>query len=148
MSYPKHIKAGTVSKRTFCTVDFLPTIARLAGASLPKNEIDGMDVWDIITNKPGATNPHKYYAFGTGANFEGVISGDGRWKLHVPHAYRVLVNPGMDGAAGKYTQARIELSLFDMEADPKETTNVIDKFPDVAARMQAYAEEHRKQFYT
>ena len=148
MRYPKHIRAGEVSKRTFCTIDIMPTVAGLAGASLPANPIDGANVWDLITGKSGAVNPHRYYAFSTGATFEGVISGDGRWKLHVPHSYRTLVTPGNDGAAGTYRQAEIGLSLFDMEADPMESRNVIDKFPDVAARMQGYAEEHRKQFYS
>jgi arylsulfatase A-like enzyme len=148
MRYPNQIKAGTVSKRMFCTVDLLPTIARLAGASLPQNVIDGMDIWDLIAGKTGAVNPHKYYPFSTGPNFEGVISGDGRWKLHVPHTYRTLVAAGNDGAAGTYRQAEVGLSLFDMETDPMETTNVLEKVPDVAARMQAYAEEHRREFYS
>jgi len=147
MRYPGHIKAGTASNRAFCSVDLLPAMARLAGAALPKNPIDGLDVWDLITGKPGAKNPHEYYPFCTGRTFEGVISGDGRWKLHVPHEYRTLVEAGRDGKAGKYRQARIELSLFDMERDPFETTNVIDRFPDVAARLQGYAEEHRKEFH-
>jgi arylsulfatase A len=147
MAYPGQIRANTVSKRTLCTIDILPTVARLADARLPENAIDGADVWDLITGKSGAVNPHKYYAFSTGATFEGVISGDGRWKLHLPHSYRTLVKPGHDGAAGQYREAKIELSLFDMEADPKETTNALDKFPDVAARMQAYAAEHRTAFY-
>jgi arylsulfatase A-like enzyme len=147
MRYPGHIKAGTASNRAFCSVDLLPAMARLAGAALPKNPIDGLDVWDLITGKPGAKNPHEYYPFCTGRTFEGVISGDGRWKLHVPHEYRTLVEAGRDGKAGKYRQARIELSLFDMERDPFETTNVIDRFPDVAARLQGYAEQHRKEFH-
>lgn len=148
MRYPKQIKAGTVSTRTLCSIDLLPTIATLAGAALPANTIDGRNVWDVIAGKIGAENPHRYYAFSTNTTFEGVISGDGRWKLHLPHSYRTLIRAGNDGAAGKYRQAAIELALFDMEADPKETTNVIDRFPEVAARLQAYAEEHRKQFYS
>jgi arylsulfatase A len=148
MRYPGKIEAGAVSKHTLCTIDILPTFATLAGARLPENPIDGRDVWDLIAGKSGAKNPHRFYAFSTGQRFEGVISGDGRWKLHLPHPYRTLIAAGNDGAAGKYRQARIELSLFDMEADPKETTNVIDKFPDVAARLQAYAEEHRREFYS
>jgi hypothetical protein len=77
-----------------------------------------------------------------------VISGDGKWKLHLPHSYRVVEQVGNDGAAGKYRQEKIGLSLFNMESDPLETTNVLDKYPDVAARMQAYAEEHRRLFYS
>ena len=147
MRYPGRLKAGSASNRTFCTIDLLPTIAGLAGAPLPKNPIDGMDVWDLISGTPGATNPHEFYAFSTGPNFEGVISGDGRWKLHVPHEYRTLIEAGNDGKAGKYRQEGIPLSLFDMEADPLETTNVIDKFPAVAERMKAFAQRHRREFY-
>jgi arylsulfatase A-like enzyme len=148
MRYPGQIRAGSVSKKAFCSVDVLPTLAHLADAPLPKNPIDGRNVWNLIAGKPGAVNPHDYYPFCTNATFEGVISGDGRWKLHLPHAYRTLVQAGNDGQAGKYRQTRIELSLFDMEKDPLETTNVIEAFPDVAARLQGYAEEHRKEFYS
>lgn len=148
MRYPGKIKAGTTSSQMFCSIDLMPTIAGLAGAKLPQNPIDGKDVWDLITAKPGAVNPHKYYAFSTAAVFEGVISGDGKWKLHVPHNYRTLVKPGNDGAAGVFRQDEIGLSLFDMQADPKESTNVLDKYPDAAKQMQEWADEHRKQFYS
>jgi len=147
MRYPGKIKAGTVSNRTMCTIDLLPTIAKLAGAKLPKNPIEGLDVWHLIIDKNGAQNPHRYYAFSTNKTFEGVISGDGRWKLHLPHSYRTLVYAGNDGNPGEYRQAEIGLSLFDMEADPYEKENVLSKFPDVAKRMQGFAEEHRRQFY-
>ena len=147
MRYSGKIKAGTVSNRTMCTIDLLPTIAKLAGAKLPKNPIDGLDVWHLIIDKNGAQNPHRYYAFSTNKTFEGVISGDGRWKLHLPHSYRTLVYAGNDGNPGEYRQAEIGLSLFDMEADPYEKENVLSKFPDVAKRMQGFAEEHRRQFY-
>lgn len=148
MRYPGRIKAGSVSKKALCSVDLLPTIAHLAGAALPKNPIDGRNLWDLISGKRGAVNPHEFYPFCTGPIFEGVISGDGRWKLHLPHAYRTLVEAGRDGAAGKYRQATIELSLFDMEKDPLETTNVIGKFPEVAARLKGYAERHKQEFYS
>ena len=141
------IAAGSASTKALCTIDLLPTFARLAGASLPKNPIDGLDVWDLIVDKPGAVNPHDFYAFSTADKFEGVISGDGHWKLHVPHAYRTLVEVGNNGKPGKFRQAKIDLSLFDMEKDPFETINVVEKFPDVASRMKMYAEQHRKQFF-
>ncbi len=148
MRYPGKINAGCRSTNAACTVDLMPTFAHLAGASLPANPVDGKNLWDLFSSKPGAANPHDYYPFSTGPNFEGVLSGDGRWKLHLPHSYRVLVEPGNDGAAGKYTQAQIELSLFDMQKDPKESTNVIDKHPEVAARLKEFASQHQQQFYS
>jgi arylsulfatase A-like enzyme len=148
LRYPGQIRAGTISRRAWCTVDMLPTAAHLAGAKLPANPIDGRNVWDLITGKPGAKNPHDYYPFSTGRNFEGVISGDGRWKLHLPHAYNSLELPGKDGAPGNYVSRKIVLALFDMENDPHETKNVIDSHPEVAKRLQGYAEQHRREFYS
>ncbi|MBN9659809.1 MAG: sulfatase [Acidobacteria bacterium] len=148
MRYPGRIKPGSASFRAFNSIDLLPTFAGLAGAPLPKNPIDGRNVWDLIIDKPGARNPHDYYAFCTGPNFEGVISGDGHWKLHVPHSYRTLIEVGNDGKPGRFRQATIELSLFDMEKDPFETVNVIEQYPEVAARLRSYAEQHRREFYS
>jgi arylsulfatase A len=148
MRFPGRINAGCRSTAAGCTVDLMPTFAYLAGAALPDNPVDGKNLWDVFTNKSGATNPHEYYPFSTGRNFEGVLSADGKWKLHLPHSYRVLVEAGNDGKAGTYRQEQIGLSLFDMQNDPYETTNVIDQHPDVAQRMQEYARQHKEQFWS
>jgi arylsulfatase A len=100
-----------------------------------------------VAGKPGTVNPHDYYPFSNGSTFEGVISGDGRWKLHLPHAYRTLVRAGNDGAAGEYRQERIGLSLFDLVNDPFETRNLLADEPGVARRLEAWAEAHRQRFY-
>ena len=147
VKFPGRIAAGSHSTQAFSTIDILPTFAELAGAALPRNPIDGRNVWDLMIGKAGAVNPHDYYPFSTGQTLEGVISGDGRWKLHLPHAYRTLVRAANDGAAGQYRQERIELSLFDLLKDPFETRNVLAEEPEVAARLQAWAEAHRQRFY-
>jgi arylsulfatase A-like enzyme len=148
MRYPGQIQAGSTSARMFCSVDMLPTISRLTGAALPQNPIDGANLWDFLRSVPGATNPQEFYPFSTGTVFEGVFSGDGRWKLHLPHSYQHLEEAGRDGAPGRYSVAQIGLSLFDMEKDPFETTNVIEGHPDVAARLQGFAERHKREFYS
>jgi hypothetical protein len=76
------------------------------------------------------------------------MTGDGKWKLHVPHKYRQLVKAGNDGAAGTYRQTEIGLSLFDMEKDPYETKNVLEENPEIAKRLQAYADAHKSAYYT
>jgi arylsulfatase A len=148
IKYPGRIRPGTIRDRMFCTVDLLPTLAHVTGSTLPDNEIDGKNVWGLIAGETGSVNPHDYYPFSTGSVFEGVISGDGRWKLHLPHTYQTLVKPGHDGSAGKYKQETIGLSLFDMNNDPNETKDVKDQFPEVLARLQGYADRHKKLFYS
>ena len=147
MKYPGKIEAGTVSTRTFGSVDLLPTLCHAAGIPLPDNEIDGENVWELVTGVSGAVNPHAYYAFSNAARFEGVMSGDGKWKMHLPHPYRTLRSPGKDGLPGKYDMARIDTALFDMEKDPLETTNVIDRYPEVAGKLAEIAGMHRERFY-
>ncbi len=147
MKFPGKIPAGTVSNRAFSTLDIVPTLAALAGAPLPRNPVDGKNVWDLITGKPGAKNPNEYYPLSTGGTFEAIVTGDGKWKYHLRHRYRTLLWAGRDGKPGKYTHKIIEPSLFDMERDPYETTNVIKRYPKVAARLAELAERHRKRFY-
>jgi arylsulfatase A-like enzyme len=145
--FPNHLRPGTRSSRPFCSIDILPTFAHLANAPLPRNPIDGRNVWEILTHKPDTPHPHEFYAFSTDSTFECVSSSDGRWKLHLPHAFRTLATPGHDGQPGKYEITRIELSLFDLGNDPGETRNVRNLYPEVAARLEAMAENHRQAFY-
>jgi arylsulfatase A-like enzyme len=147
MKYPLEIKAGVQSERTFATVDLLPTLCAVSGVPLPENEIDGRNVWALITGEEGAENPHEYYAFSNNNNFEGVLSGDGRWKLHLPHAYRILESAGADGMPGKYGIARIDTALYDLRADPFESTNVLSEYPEIADELIRLAEEHARKFY-
>jgi arylsulfatase A len=147
IKWPGRIQPGTRSPKAFCSIDFLPTFAKLAGCELPGNPIDGKNVYEIIVGNKDAANPHAYYPFSTGGTFEGIISGDGRWKMHLPHQYRTLVTPGKDGKPGKYVTKDIELSLFDLEADPFEKKNVIEDHPEVASRLKDLAETHRKKFW-
>jgi arylsulfatase A len=44
---------------------------------------------------------------------------------------------GTGGVPTKYTQAKIGLSLFDLEKDIGETTNLKDRYPDVTERLSA-----------
>jgi hypothetical protein len=82
-----------------------------------------------------------------GKHFQGVISGDGRWKLHLPHDYYHPEKPGRDGVPGVYETREIELSLFDLQNDPHEDTNCITENPEVLKQLQQIAQDHRKKFY-
>ncbi|WP_297098305.1 sulfatase [uncultured Draconibacterium sp.] len=150
IKFPAKLKGNQQSTQALMTIDLLPTLCEVANIPLPETEIDGKNVWDIISGKPDATNPHDYYAFTNDKQFQAVLSGDGKWKLHLPHNYRTMTDiKGKDGMPGKYDySAKIELSLFDMENDPYETTNVILEHPEIAEKLMGYAEMHKKKFFS
>ena len=147
MSYPGVLPENSVSHDTFYTIDLMPTICTLTGSTLPDYELDGENIWNLLSGTPGAENPHEYYAFTNGREFQGVMSGDGKWKLHLSHGYRASPVGGRDGMPGQYQQSEIGLSLFDMVHDPYEKVNVIEKYPEVGERLRQFAEQHRTRFF-
>jgi arylsulfatase A-like enzyme len=142
--WPGKIPAGRVSAVPMMTIDLFPTFAKLIGAELPKHPIDGKDAWSVVRGDPDARPPQEAYFFYWGRELQAVRSG--KWKLHFPHDYRSLTGtPGRDGKGAGYTNARIELSLFDLEADVGEKTNVADKHPEIVQRLKALADQARAE---
>jgi arylsulfatase A len=147
MRWPGHIPAGADTWDMLMTIDLLPTIAKLTGAELPKNKIDGLDVWPIISRQPGAKNPHEAYWFYNEVNaLQAVTTGDGQWKLQLPHTYRTMSGqkPGRDGVPGNYVNKKIEAAeLYDLVHDIGETIDVSAQHPDIVKQLAAEAEKAR-----
>jgi arylsulfatase A len=102
MKYPGHLEPGSVSLDAFFSIDLLPTIAHLAKAPLPENDIDGKNLWNMIQGNSGAINIHDYYAISLVGELHSIMSSDGKWKLILPKQYRTLIDGGKDGIPGKY----------------------------------------------
>ncbi|MCE4566933.1 sulfatase [Maribellus sp. CM-23] len=148
IKYPAQLEGNKESSDALMTIDLLPTLCHLANVPLPVTEIDGKNVWDLISGKPDAKNPHDYYAFTNNNEFQAIMSGDGKWKLHLPHNYRTMSEiKGKDGLPGKYRQEHIDLSLFDMENDPYEITNVLEQHPEIAEHLLQLADQHKQKFF-
>ena len=147
MRWPGKIPAHSTNDKMLMTIDLLPTIARLSGAELPKHPIDGLDVWPLISGQKGAQNPHEGYAFYYEQNqLQAVTSGDGRWKLQLPHTYRTLAGRpgGTNGIPAKYTQSKLEAGeLFDLKTDLGETKNVARAHPETVKQLEVFAEKMR-----
>jgi len=151
--WPGHIPAGAVVNEIGVSIDLLPTLGKLAGAKLPEQRIDGLDIWPLLAAQPGAKNPHEaYYFYGvpfgqwTGAELEAVRSG--QWKLMLPHSYRTLAGqpPGRDGIPAKYQAQPITApELYDLANDLSETKNVAAEHPEVVKRLLMLAERCRDE---
>jgi arylsulfatase A len=149
MRWPGHIPGGTTCDAMIMTIDLFPTIADLVGASLPDHPIDGKNVWPIIAGVPGAKNPHDAYLFYYEVGqLQAIASGDGRWKLQLPHTYPTLAGRpgGKGGTPAKYVQRTIKRpELYDLINDVSETTDVGDQHPDVVQRLLGLAEKARAE---
>ena len=149
MRWPGHISAGADTWDMLMTIDLFPTIARLAGAELPKRQLDGLDVWPIISRQPGAKNPHAGYWFYYDVNnLEAVTSGDGRWKLQLPHSYQTLAGKprGRDGLPVPYAHRKIEKAeLYDLVNDISESRDVSDAHPEIMKQLAAEVEKARQE---
>ncbi len=142
--WPGRVPAGAVVSEPAMTIDLLPTLAGLAGASLPALPIDGKDIRPLLLGEPDATSPHDALFFYWGRHLQAVRSG--RWKLHFPHDYRSLDGPaGSGGTPSKYIQRSIGLALFDLEADRSETTDVAGQHPEIVKRLEALADDARAE---
>ncbi len=141
--WPGRIPKGAVGHTPAMTIDLLPTLARLAGAPVSTERIiDGRDMWPLLAGQPNASSPHDALYFYWGTELHAVRSG--KWKLHLPHPYQSLEVAGADGRPGKYVRKNIELSLFDLDDDPGESTNVADRNPAVVKGLLEYVERARE----
>ncbi|MCB1120522.1 MAG: arylsulfatase, partial [Verrucomicrobiae bacterium] len=126
---PGLIPGGTVSDEITTSMDVLPTFAKLSGAKVPSDRIiDGKNILPILKGEPGARTPHESFFYYRGNLLYAVRSGP--WKLFVRDY------PPENAAAADGT-------LFNLEEDIGETTDVSSHHPDVVARLRKLAEACR-----
>ena len=161
--WPGKVPTGRESDELVTGLDLLPTIAKLAGADLPR-KIDGLDLSPVLLGEKGATG-RPSFAYFSGSDLHAVRAG--RWKLHLPHDYLTVDGPpgrdgkpanhekmspkgieesGIRGIASRhgYRVEKIGPSLFDLTADPAESKSVADAHPDVVKQLVALADEVRR----
>ncbi|WP_245941974.1 sulfatase family protein [Sphingomonas gilva] len=130
MAWPKHIRAGLRDDRSVGHgVDLLPTLAAVAGVQVPAGA-DGVDLSPVMAGKPMASRPALFWAYGKAGRKrppQPALPHDraplyamrtGKWKL--------LANPN-----------HTDIQLYDLDADPNETTDLAACRPKVRARLMA-----------
>jgi arylsulfatase len=142
--WPGVVKAGAVTDALAANIDVVPTLLAATEAAAPKNEIDGVSFLPVLkAEKPTTRDSFVYYY---GDRLEAVRKG--KWKLHLPHAYRSYVDmipAERDGYPAKTHQREIGLSLYDLDKDPGEKEDLSGANPEVVKELQAFAESERKR---
>ena len=130
--WPGKVSAGTTCDAVTGNIDFLPTFAALAGASLPVDaKIDGKDIAPLLLGK-STQSPHEAYYYFSGNRLEAVRSG--AWKLAVAPQYE---GTGPHKEAVK-SGAPFTPALYNLDTDIGEKTDVAAQHPEIVARLQSY----------
>ena len=112
-----------------------PTIAGLIEPSY-RSTGSTERTWPLFTDDE-AKSPHEAYYFYYGNQLQAVRQG--KWKLHFPHGYRTMAGKpgGTGGIPTRYSQAKIGLSLFDLEKDVGESKDLSESHPEVVKRLSS-----------
>ncbi len=127
--WPAKIPAGSTCSELAATIDLLPTLANIAGATLPERELDGKDIINLWTAKEEAKTSHEYYFYAHNSG-KAVRSGD--WKYHKTENFDVK-------STARETEGP---TLYNLKNDIGESHNVIDQYPEIAQRLAYALEEH------
>ena len=133
-SWAGRIKPGSTSDSPISSVDFLPTLAKLAGAPLPtKQPVDGTDISPLFFGKPIKERSlfWHYPLYLTGLGLE----------IKTPEgAYSWRGFPSTSLVRGKYKMIQFledqSFALYDLSKDPGEQNNIIDAMPELASQLK------------
>lgn len=133
--WPGTIKPGSQSATPICLTDLMATCAEISGAPMPQGA--GEDSYSILPMALGDPDA-KRGAFVVNHSINGTFAiRDGKWKL--------ILSSGSGGRGKpKSKPGDRPYQLYDIHADPAETTNLIEQHPEIAARLERAMEELKK----
>ncbi len=123
------------------SIDMLPTLASITGATLPTRKIDGENIYPLWIDEQHKPLDRALFFYYHKNDLEAMRWKN--WKLYFPHTYRTMdgQEAGMDGQPGKYKMVKLEYSeLYNLESDPYEKENIIAKHQDIFKQMENMAE--------
>ena len=135
MHWPAGFEKGVTINSPVMSIDILPTIAEIVGATPSGQRLDGLSLVSLIEGEQRA-EPRALYNY-----FLGELQSMrfGKWKVHFPHDVKTVTRVGGAGFRGDYGQESIDWSLYDLHADPGERVNVIDRYPEIVQEMKGLA---------
>jgi arylsulfatase A len=126
-----HIPAGTTSDQMSMNIDLFTTALTIAGANVPQDRpIDGKNIIPLLK---GEQSPHEALYFYHYKDLEAVRTP--KWKYHRKHK-------GWAHLKSVLPQRPV---LIDLETDPTESYNVIDKYPEIAKKMEGMMQKWEKE---
>jgi arylsulfatase A-like enzyme len=129
--WPGRIPSGQISSAFATMMDVFPTVAGLTGAGLPA-AMDGVDIFPLLSGQQKMV-PHDTFFYFDGWNLQAARVAN--MKLHVA---RYNIPPWLPSSAGiRVNLPLLQPELYDVIADPQESTDISTDHPDVVASIRA-----------
>ena len=140
MRWPGNIAAGGTCDEMAATIDLLPTFAKLAGVSAPRDrQIDGKDIGPLLLGED-SRSPHRVLCYFSYTHLQAIR--DRRFKLVLPRPEY----PKWTGFSGRFFGDGVgNTELYDLGADAGETRNVAAANPEVVKRLMQQVEAKRAE---
>ena len=145
MRWPRVVPAGRVSNKLLSTLDVLPTLAKLTGAKLPKEKIDGVEFTELLKGDDSKTPRENFLYYYRKNSLEAVRKNN--WKLVFAHPGRTYEEslPGENGQPGPSPEDHaFPKALYNLARDPGERYNVLEQNPKIVAELEELAETARE----
>lgn len=113
------------------SLDLLPTIAGFAGAPLPGNPLDGVDIGPLLTGQSSDVARPLFLYF---SNWDLRCARQGPWKLHMARPNVPAYTPAP--SVGYYNLRLLNPELYNIDSDPEEAVDVSAQNPAIVAYMQ------------
>jgi len=138
-NWPGTIEAGQVSQEPAGLVDVLPTICGLLDLPKPDRHLDGTSLVPILTGQSAEFERHQPLFWHLQKSRPIVAMRDGRYSLVADPDYELSTNNMFQEAwiptikSGSYKN----FQLFDLQADPNQTSNIASAHPELVEKLKA-----------
>jgi arylsulfatase A len=128
--YPGRIPPGQVLRSFASGLDILPTVARLTSVPLPRNPLDGVDIWPVLSGETDSVNRPPFLYLD---NWNLQCARQGRWKLHFARYNSPAFTPEPKG--GRFNFRLLNPELYDLDRDSEESADVSADHPAIVTTM-------------
>lgn len=145
LQWPGRVEPGKVSDALISQVDFLASFASLVGAEIPEGvQLDSRDLLPALLGESDQGND-----FIVQQSSDGLGLRMGKWKYIEAHERSAWAynrhNQGEPNMMHTEMPAPAEY-LFDLDADPGETTNLADRYPEKLRELARLLEKVKADF--
>lgn len=126
--WPNHIKAASQSHQTISLVDIMATCASIVNVKLPNNAAeDSFDFKDVLLGNDDGSVVREYTMQ---ASNQGLSIRQGKWKYIENHEEKNTKGKRNKSSSQEDNPLGSKGQLYNLEADPGETTNLYSKQPE------------------